>query len=197
MVRLIAICLIASMLLIGCEAKEATTREPQPSAPQTVSPIPNTRIGEGSQTLKATPAYSEKEPDQVIVAGEPPPDRTWISPGKVQIGNFYAGARAEWDLSIHNGESKERTFSISYRHPDRVETGFEFAPVEAKDWVIIADATPVLAPKETKNVLIALVLPGNTQVPPQWEFWIAVKDISQGGMVQTVLCSRWLVRMRM
>ena len=189
-----ALSLILSLLLVGCNSTESAVQETSPQ--QATTSVPNPRIGEGSQTLKATPALPEEKPEQMVVAGEPPPDRTWISPGKVQIGNFYAGARAEWDLSLHNGESEERTFSISYRHPDRVEKGFEPAPGEAKDWVIIADASPVLAPRETRNMLVVLELPDNAEVPPQWEFWVAVKDISQGGMVQTVLCSRWLVRMR-
>jgi hypothetical protein len=37
---------------------------------------------------------------------EPPPelyDKIWISPGKVEVGNFFPGARAEYPLTIHNG----------------------------------------------------------------------------------------------
>ena len=30
----------------------------------------------------------------------------------------------------------------------------------------------------------------------KWEFWIVVKNVSQGGTVQTELCSRWQVNMR-
>lgn len=74
--------------------------------------------------------------------------------------------------------------------------GFGFAPGEAKDWVIIADADPVLAPKETREILIVLDLPVDAVVPPKWEFWIAVKDVTERKMVSTALCSRWLIYMQ-
>jgi hypothetical protein len=35
----------------------------------------------------------------------PPEEEMWISPGKVEIGNFYPGATAEWEITIHNGDS--------------------------------------------------------------------------------------------
>lgn len=39
----------------------------------------------------------------VIYPENAPNDVSWISPGKVVVGNFYAGARAEWVMIIHNG----------------------------------------------------------------------------------------------
>jgi len=68
---------------------------------------------------------------------------------------------------------------------------------EVQDWVIIADPTPVLEAFETREVLIAVVMPEDAESPaPKWEFWIAVKDVTQTGMVQTELACRWLVSMR-
>lgn len=137
------------------------------------------------------------EPKSVTNSDEPPADRTWISPGKVQIGNFYPGARAEWDITIHNGEDTTTEFSVSYRVPDYVAEGYEKAPDEVQDWVIIADPTPILAPKETRDILIVAELPEEVKdLPPKWEFWISIIDVSQKGMVQTELASRWLVVMR-
>jgi len=128
--------------------------------------------------------------------GEPPIDRTWISPGKVMVGNFYPGARAEWNLTIHNGKDTPADFAVSYRVPDYVAEGFEKAPPEAQDWVIIADPTPVLAPKETKDILVFLDMPKTAKIESKkWEFWIAVME-QTGGMVVTEMCSRWLVSMR-
>jgi hypothetical protein len=37
----------------------------------------------------------------------PPYDKTWISPGKVEIDNYYSGCQAEWNLTIHNGNVKD------------------------------------------------------------------------------------------
>ena len=132
-----------------------------------------------------------------VLPNEPPIDRTWISPGKVQVGNFYPGARAEWDLLVHNGKDTAASFAITYRYPDHVGEGYVKPMPEAQNWVIIADPTPVIAPKATKSILVALEMPEDAAVfAPKWEFWISVKDTTQTGMVVTELCSRWLVVMR-
>lgn len=142
---------------------------------------------------------AQPSPPPPIQTPEPPPelyDKTWISPGKVEVGNFYPGARAEYPLTIHNGKDEPAEFSVIYRVPDNVGEGYAKAPNEAKDWVIIADPAPVLAAKETRDVLIAVEMPKGSKAPPKWEFWIAVKDITQTGMVQTELACRWLVTMK-
>jgi hypothetical protein len=123
-------------------------------------------------------------------------DEVWISPGKVNVGHFYAGARAEYPLTIHNGNDQPTEFSITYRVATGTDEEFVVAPDEAQDWVIIADPTPVLAAKETREVLIALEMPKNAEAPAKWEFRVVVKDASQTGMVQTELACRWLVTMR-
>jgi hypothetical protein len=142
------------------------------------------------------------QPSAPPVTGEeanPPPelyDKTWISPGKVEVGNFYPGARAEYMLTIHNGKDEPAEFSVTYREPDNTGEGYVRAPTEAQGWVIIADPAPVLVAKETRDVLIAVEMPKGAQAPPKWEFWIAVKDVTQTGMVQTELACRWLVAMK-
>lgn len=135
----------------------------------------------------------------VIETPEPPPDlydKVWISPGKVLVGHFYPGARAEYHLSIHNGNDQPTEFSVSFKEPGSTDNGYVTAPSEAYDWVIIADPTPVLAAKETREVLIAVEMPKGAEAPEKWEFWVAVKDVSQTGMVQTELACRWLVTMK-
>jgi hypothetical protein len=130
---------------------------------------------------------------------EPPPelyDKVWISPGKVNVGHFYPGARAEYPVTIHNGNDQPTEFSITYKVPSSVEEGFVVAPEAAEDWVIIADPTPVLEAKETREVLIVLVMPEDAEAPEKWEFRVSVKDASQTGMVQTELACRWLVTMK-
>jgi hypothetical protein len=142
------------------------------------------------------------QPPAPPVTGEevsPPSElynKTWISPGKVMVGNFYPGARAQYLLSIHNGKDEPAEFSITYREPGSAGETYVIAPDEAKGWVIIADPAPVLAAKETRQVLIAVEMPKGAKAPPKWEFWIAVKDVTQMGMVQTELVCRWLVEMR-
>ena len=142
---------------------------------------------------------AQPSPPPEVEAPEPPPelyDKVWISPGKVEVGNFYPGARAEYPLTIHNGKDEPVEFSVTYRQPDNVGEGYVTAPSAAQDWVIIADPAPVLAAKETRDVLIAVEMPKDAEAPPKWEFWIAVKDVTQTGMVQTELACRWLVEMK-
>jgi hypothetical protein len=130
----------------------------------------------------------------------PPPelyDKTWISPAKVEVGNFHPGARAEYTLNLHNGSDGPAEFSVSYRVSGNNTTdSYEPAPAGAQDWVIITDPAPVLAAKETRDVLIAVDMPEDAQAPPKWEFWIVAKDVTQTGMVQTELACRWLVTMK-
>jgi len=131
---------------------------------------------------------------------EAPPelyDKIWISPGKVEVGNFYPRARAEWPLTIHNGNAEPTQFEIMFKQPGTVDEGYVKASIIAQDWVIIADPAPILEGFETREVLIAIVMPEDAESPaPKWEFWIAVKDVTQTGMVQTELATRWLVSMR-
>jgi hypothetical protein len=134
-----------------------------------------------------------------VEAPQPPPelyDKTWISPGKVEVGNFYPGARAEYWLKIHNGKDEPAEFSVTYRVPDNVGEGYVTAPDGAREWVIIENPAPKLAAKETMDVLIAVEMPKGAEVPPKWEFWIAVKDVTQTGMIQVEYACKWLITMR-
>lgn len=258
---IISVLAISIMFLSGCSFQIPEVAPLPSSSGQQPSPQPDTI----SSTDATLPASQEVNPQE----GEPPIDKTWISPGKVNVGNFYAGARAEWPLLIHNGsdgqrvENKEVTtklgesrvavplkgfpvstdgssflvtsltdnslipvsysivdhtlliegfkanittvisisyiskaqFSVYFREPDHLLDGFESAPFEAKDWVIIADKTPLVMPQTTQEIMIALDIPEDymKELPAQWEFWIGVTDTTQEGMIQAELCSRWLI----
>ena len=132
-----------------------------------------------------------------VGGNEPPITSTWLSPAKVIIGNFYPGARAEYYITIHNGNAYEAQFEVTYREPDNVQEGYARPTEEVASWVMIVDTTPVLAAYETKDIEVVLDMPSNAKSPgADWEFWVSVKDRSQGGFVQTEICSRWLVNMR-
>jgi hypothetical protein len=79
--------------------------------------------------------------------------------------------------------------------PGSTAEGYDQAPSAVQEWLIIEDPAPVLEAFETREVLIAVVMPEDAEAPPKWEFWIAVKDVTQTGMVQTELACRWLVAM--
>lgn len=136
----------------------------------------------------------------VPTGDEPPANRTWISPGKVTVSNFYPGAQAEYAVTIHNGNDYSAAFSVTYRVPDHVDGGYNFPPAECADWVIIADGAPLLQPYDesgsTQDITVTLAMPKGAEAPDKWEFWISVIDASQMGMVRTEMCVRWLIIMR-
>jgi hypothetical protein len=142
-------------------------------------------------------SITAQPPTTPVLTNEPPKNRTWLSPGKVDISNYYAGATAEWYIQVHNGKPVPTKFSVTYRYPDYTATGYDKPVSAAQDWVIISDATPVLAAYETRDILVTLNMPANVKnTPAKWEYWISVMDKSQTGNVATELCSRWLIVMR-
>jgi len=194
-----ALLLVVALLMVGLIA--GCTQTPSTPVPTPVPTPPEVTPAPTPPEPAPTPAPPEPappEPAPTPAPPEPPSDNvTWISPGKVEVGNFYPGARAEWLLTVHNGNDYEAPFLIAYRQPDNVGAGYEPAPAQSQDWVVITEPTPVLAPRETRDILVVLDMPAEAQAPePKWEFWISVKDTSQTGMVQVELSSRWLVTMK-
>lgn len=111
----------------------------------------------GVTPLPVTPAPIAPAPTKSVSA---PENVTWVSPGKVWVGNFHLGARAEWSVVVHNGEDEPRNFRVAYKLPARTDEGYLKAPTDVvQDWVIVADSSFILAPKETRETLVALVMP--------------------------------------
>lgn len=198
----VSMLVILPLLLTGCFYEEEIQPElpfgddtGQPSYTPYEEPVPEP---EPAPTPIPEPVNNTPTPNPITQSDQQPPDNmNWISPGKVMVGNFHAGGRAEYPITIHNGNATATEFAIYYRIPDHVPEDITKAPDIVQDWVIVADPTPVLAPYETRDILVALEMPVDAQDPaPKWEFWVGVKDNSQEGMVQTELCVRWIVSMR-
>lgn len=80
---------ILSLSLVGCASNvpnNSYAYTPLPTYEKTISPTQ----AKGASDM----SYENTHQDQ-----------TWLSPGKVQIGNYHAGARAEWNIRLHNGDS--------------------------------------------------------------------------------------------
>jgi hypothetical protein len=126
-----------------------------------------------------------------------PPSATWISPGKIIVGNLSYNEEFEYELQIHNGGNQTAIFSVDYRHPDWVEAGYAKLPSDIRQWIYIEEKKPSIASGETLNVLISLYVPlGANITGGKFEFWIGVIDQSQTGMIITELAQRWLVTMK-
>ena len=167
---------VLTLVLGGCKASTVV------EAPKvaTVSSVATTKVL----------SESEKETEARLV------DNNWTSPAEVKIGNYYPGAVAEWKIKIHNGNDIYSKFLIAYSIPIKTREGYSMPPEGVADWVIIADSTPVLAPKETREVLVSLAIPKGIVVEEKrWEFQISVLELGQGN-IQTETATRWLVTMR-
>ncbi len=108
----------------------------------------------------------------VLPSGQKPPDTSnWISPAKVNLGNFHVGANAEYPITVHNGNSKPSKFLVQLRVADYTSAGYAPAPLDVlQDWVLIADSTPVLNALETRDIIVVITMPSKPD-PLQTQFW--------------------------
>lgn len=152
---------------------------------------------DGSLSTPSVSASPDSSNQVITSAFQPPDDMMWISPAKVNISNLYAGARAEWEMTLHNGNDYKTRFKVVVRDPDNVSDGYTMVNGTQKSWIVVADQTPVLAPRETRKILVSVDVPVNAKISSKaWEFWISAMDDQQQGQVITELCSRWQVKMR-
>jgi len=145
--------------------------------------------------VNPTPTYESGIMDPGMPA-DAPSNVNWASPGKVEVGNFYAGATAQCKIRIHNGNDKDAQFTVVYRYPDNVGEGYDYPPQDCANWVNVSETNPTLSPKETKEIIVTLNIPDGATFPSKMEFWISVKDNSQTELIRTELCIRWLVTSR-
>lgn len=132
-------------------------------------------------TAEATPSNNE--------------DTTWLSPGTVEVGNYYPGATAEYPLTLHNGEDKPQAFTVECRKPNRTKEGFTGAPSEAREWVTFSERNPRLQPQETRDITVSLAVPKGVTLPEKWELWISATGETRG-MFNIELVSRIFVTSR-
>jgi len=59
--------------------------------------------------------------DEYIPSDKPPIegeiDKQWICPGIIEVGNYYPGAIATWELWIHNGKDIPVQYQVAYKAP--------------------------------------------------------------------------------
>ena len=103
-------------------------------------------------------------------------------------------------LTIEYDHQSPTTYSVYYRNPDTLKTGYAAPPAGAQSWVLIADPSPVLAPYESREILVTLAMPTKAVAPDaKWEFWVGVKEKSSaeaGVSFSVELASTWLIEMR-
>ena len=169
------ICLLVALmvLLVGCTGI-------QPIPPVQSEPVP--------PMPPSQPSNMQVRPNEIGL----------IDSGKIYIGNYYPGARAEAFININNGFPEARKFGLELMKATDLESGYAdgYGWVWVNDWVLFPREVTVEG-SSVGSVMVALEVPKGTTVPSRkWEFWILVTDLSQIGKVQTALGSRFLVSMR-
>lgn len=76
---------VVSLLVTGCASME------------TIKPIATPITIETPQSIE--PIVSADVETHLM-------NNTWISPAKIEIGNYYSGARAEWYIRVHNSNDE-------------------------------------------------------------------------------------------
>lgn len=102
-------------------------------------------------------------------------------------------------LTIKYDHQSSTTYSVYYRNPDTVKAGYSAPPAGAQSWIIIADPSPVLAPYETREVMVTLAMPSKAVAPDKWSFWVGVSEKASAGAgvaITLELASTWLIDMR-
>lgn len=89
----------------------------------------------------------------------PPEQEMWISPGKVEIGNFYPGARAEWEITIHNGDSVVDEIKTITTEKDEIEADIpvNHQPVGLEGIVILSSIDETLTAVSVEKSSIRII----------------------------------------
>lgn len=171
------------VVLTGCSPLVESVVTPTKVEP-TIQPTAIYVVNNESQVTSVSDSFYEAS----IV------DTDWVTPAQVDIGNFRAGARAEFNLRVHNGSNKVSFYDVRYMVPTDTKDGYSMPPSNAILWVTVPDVV-VIQPKETKEVMIVIEIPKDTKIDNDWEFWTSVLKQGQG-TVQSQVATRWLINMR-
>jgi hypothetical protein len=96
-----------------------------------------------------------------------------ISPAKVHIDGLYPGARASFELTIHNRHDSPRAFSLAARTPWDPREGRSELPNAS--WVDFAPARVQVPANDSSEVTVTVSVPGDEQWKHgDWETWLGV-----------------------
>jgi hypothetical protein len=182
----VIILLVISILvsILGCSTVKPLDLRPIPKGEDQIY------AGGGAYDTAADPALVKRDFTNA-------PAGTWVYPAKVEISNMFAGARAEYTISVHNGGEKESTFLIYYEDLKEDSGTFTKAPAEAASWISVSNTAPLIGPGEIVDILVVVEIPKTVVVNiNQWGFLVVVSQSDQEGMIKVRNTSKWLVGMR-
>jgi hypothetical protein len=199
---LVLLLLFSAGCLTHYEQNPPTATEPSPPPQSTYYTNVTTRQSENmvpvtmpNVTNAAGVVYSSTSPKDARNIEIGLMNTNWVSPGKVTIDNMYKGAEADYMLRIHNGTDIDTIFDVNPRQPDGIRD--DKLPLDCMDWIQLPQYSVYIPAKQTFEIPVVVKMLKDTNMKGKtYEVWISVIDKGQKGMVQTELCSRWIISTR-
>jgi len=113
---------------------------------------------------------------------------------EVEFRNVYPGWNGSVPLTIINGNDRDRTFIITLEEPTKLKLGYEVFPLINYSWINITEAEVTIAAGGYHEIVVILAMPADASYSGrQSEIRIRVSDITQTGIVQVAVESRWYI----
>jgi len=139
--------------------------------------------------------YSES-----YVTGLPEEDKFDLREGfgiygsEVKFSGVYPGWSGNVTLTIINGNDRDRLFAIHVSESTKLADGYEAFPEEYFYWITIQEPSFNTAVGEKREVLFTLTMPEDADYSGKKAgVGIRVQDLSQTGLVQIELESKWYI----
>ena len=113
---------------------------------------------------------------------------------EANLDNLYPGWSGTAVIKVVNGQDKERTIVVSARVSWQPDDGYESLPVEYLSWFTIENETVDMAIGEVREVIINIDIPEDVDYAgKKAEFRIRADDVSQTGLIQMAVESKWYI----
>jgi len=113
---------------------------------------------------------------------------------EVKFDGMYPGYSGNASITIINGQDKDRTFSVTITDANTLTKGYEGLPAQYFYWVNITKPEVTISAEGMEEILIVLTMPEDADYRGKHaQFGIRVGDLTQTGLVQIALESKWYI----
>lgn len=193
---ILAIILILSLSLVGCystpvvnpalvtESKPVIESEPiVESEPSVIEPQTSTET-----TNNTTITYVDDRGIPVL------PEGFGIQGVTAEFDGVYPGWAGTIHLTLVNGLDRDRMFVIYAVSSAKTKEGYEPLPEEYLYWITVEEPEVAISKGQNRQVNITLEIPSDADYAGKHaEVRIRVDDITQTGLVQIALESKWYI----
>ncbi len=128
-----------------------------------------------------------------------------IAQSSIEFRNVYPGWNGTAPLTIINGQVRDRVFWVSLEqpNPDKLKEGYQSLPEKYYSWITIngwdgaavtSEPEVVLKAGERHELTLVLTIPEDIDyADKRAEVRVRVSDLSQTGLVQVAVETRWYI----